>query len=310
MERAEETRGQVPRLGAWVEPGRPGSGGASGRPATAGGGRAVRRGRPGRASRCPWSRRGGGASRRRSRATARARSTSCAWTARAPSRTRGRAPSPLGVHGPSEVVEPDFDWTDAALEGRRRPRRSSSTRCTSAPPRPRAPSRRSIPQPPAARELGVTAIELMPVAAFPGRCATGATTACRSFAPARRLRRPGRADAPRRRRARARPRGDPRRRLQPLRPRRELPARRTRRTTSPRRHHTPWGDADQLRRRGQRARCASFFVDNAATGFATTTSTACASTRRTPSSTTARAHLLAELAERAARRGAGPPRAS
>ena len=44
----------------------------------------------------------------------------------------------------------------------------ASTRCTWAPPRPRAPSTRSSPGSPRCKELGVTTLELLPLASFPG----------------------------------------------------------------------------------------------------------------------------------------------
>ena len=67
------------------------------------------------------------------------------------------------------------------------------------------------------RELGVTAIELMPVATFPGQPRLGLRRPLHLRA-ASGLRRAGRARAPRRRRAPRGPRRDPRRRLQPHRP--------------------------------------------------------------------------------------------
>ena len=75
----------------------------------------------------------------------------------------GRRPRPLPLDRPG-------------LEGRRAARARSSTRCTSAPSPARAPG-----TPPAAScrsspTLGITVVELMPVADFPGRSA-GATTA-------------------------------------------------------------------------------------------------------------------------------------
>ena len=91
------------------------------------------------------------------------------------------------------------------------------------------------------RELGVTAIELMPVATFPGERGWG-YDGVYIYAPHRGLRRARRARPPRRRRARARARRDPRRRLQPPRPRR-----RARRRVRPVLHRpatqTFWGDA-------------------------------------------------------------------
>ena len=71
-------------------------------------------------------------------------------------------------------------------------------------------------------DLGVDAVELMPVAAFPGRQRLGLRRR-RPVRRARAVRRAGRAQAVRRRLPRARPRRRPRRRLQPPRAERELP---------------------------------------------------------------------------------------
>ncbi len=75
----------------------------------------------------------------------------------------------------------------------------------------------AIPRLRALRELGVTAIELMPVATFPGEPRLGLRRALRLRAPSG-LRRPERPCAARRRSAPRGPRRDPRRRLQPRRP--------------------------------------------------------------------------------------------
>ena len=71
---------------------------------------------------------------------------------------------------------------------------------------------------PELRELGVTAVELMPVATFPGERGWG-YDGVYTFAPHRAYGGPARARALRRRGARGRARGDPRRRLQPRRAR-------------------------------------------------------------------------------------------
>ena len=99
---------------------------------------------------------------------------------------------PEGVRGPSRVVDPAaFAWTTTAGAASTCAS-SSSTSCTSARSRPRAPSRR----PPRAcaelRDLGVTAIELMPVATFPGERNWG-YDGLYTWAPAPGLRRPRRA---------------------------------------------------------------------------------------------------------------------
>ncbi len=98
-----------------------------------------------------------------------------------------------------------------------------STSCTSARSRAKAPGRAAARELPSLAELGVTVIEVMPVAEFPGRSA-GATTASTSSRRRASTARPttcARSST----RPRARPRRDSRRRLQPLRADRQLPAR-------------------------------------------------------------------------------------
>ena len=92
--------------------------------------------------------------------------------------------------------------------GRRGARARSSTSCTSAPSRRRAPS-----TPPSARldhlvALGVDVVELMPVGGLPGAVGLGLRR-CRPLGRARRLRRPGRAAAVRRRLPRPRASASP-----------------------------------------------------------------------------------------------------
>ena len=102
-------------------------------------------------------------------------------------------------------------------------------------------------------ELGVTAVELMPLAEFPGQPQLG----LRRRRPLRAgvvVRRAGGAPALRGRGARARARGAPRRGLQPPRAGGELPARRDAAAYFTDRHHTPWGDAIDY---GDAGRCAS-----------------------------------------------------
>ena len=117
---------------------------------------------------------------------------------------------------------------------------------------------------PASAELGVTAIELMPVATFPGDRGWGYDGHLRVRA-APGLRRSGRPIPPRRRRARGRPRRDPRRRLQPRRPRQRGTDR-----DSGRYHRdvteTPWGAGD---RTSPRTVCASGRCRTRSSGSAT-----------------------------------------
>ena len=142
---------------------------------------------------------------------------------RCPSRIRPRAGSRPACTARREVVDPPPrlartpDW-----RGRAARRARASTSSTSARSRPRARSRPSIAQLDHLVALGVTAVELMPVADFPGARGWG-YDGVRSSRRAR-LRRARRirtlVDACHA----ARPRGDPRRRLQPLRARGQLPA--------------------------------------------------------------------------------------
>ena len=163
---------------------------------------------------------------------------------------------PDGPHGPSLVVDPAaFPWTDHGWRGvgaartgdlraaRRHVHRRGHLRCGD-----RASCRRLS-------ELGVTLLEVMPVAEFPGRFNWGYDGVA-LFAPYH-----GYGDAEAFKRFvdaahRGRPRRDPRRRLQPLRPRRQLPPRVQRRLL-----HRPLrqrvGRRDQLRRARTPRRCAS-----------------------------------------------------
>ncbi|WP_164017885.1 malto-oligosyltrehalose trehalohydrolase [Pyxidicoccus trucidator] len=74
---------------------------------------------------------------------------------------------PLGVHGPSEVVVPDFEWTDAAWKGVE-PEALVIYEVHVGTATPEGTFEALIPRLPGLKELGVTALELMPVAAFPG----------------------------------------------------------------------------------------------------------------------------------------------
>ena len=171
-----------------------------------------------------------------------------------------RAGSPTACTAPRRSSRPSFAWTDAAWRGHAARRLRASTSCTSA----RSPTEgtfdAAIERLDELVDLGVTAIELMPVARVPRRPelglrrrvpvrgavdATAAPTAARS----------------RRRRARPRPRGRARRRLQPPRSRRQRASASTGRTS-------PTATA----RRGARPSTSTapgsdevraFFVDNA-----------------------------------------------
>ncbi len=134
--------------------------------------------------------------------------------------------------------------------------------------------------------LGVTAIELMPVADFPGRRNWGYDGVL-PFAPDASYGTPGRSEAPRRRRARARADGAARRRLQPLRPGRQLPARATRPQFFNRRTTRP-GARRSTSTATTAAPCATSSSTTRSTGSRSSTSTACASTPCTRSPTTRR----------------------
>ncbi len=109
-------------------------------------------------------------------------------------------------------------------------------------------------------ELGVTAIELMPVAEFPGRAQLGLRrrAAVRARRGVRRARRPEAAGPGR---ARARAHGAARRRLQPLRPAGQLSLPPTRRASSPDATDAV-GRRHRLRRRRRRP-VRDFFIHNA-----------------------------------------------
>ena len=150
---------------------------------------------------------------------------------------------PEGPHGPSRVVDPaGFRVDGRRLARRDRARVRCSTRCTSAPSRRRAPGAAAIERLPELAELGITMLELMPVAEFPGASA-GATTA--SICSRRRVStaRPTTCARFVDRGARARPRRHPRRRLQPPRPGRQLPRRVLARLLHATGYTTEWGEA-------------------------------------------------------------------
>ncbi len=74
---------------------------------------------------------------------------------------------PAGVHGPSEVVVEDFPWTDVAWRGAD-PEALVFYEVHVGTATPEGTFEALIPRLPGLRELGVTALELMPVASFPG----------------------------------------------------------------------------------------------------------------------------------------------
>ena len=81
---------------------------------------------------------------------------------------------PDGPHGPSEIVDPrTFRLDRSGVGGRRRSKARSSTRCTSARSRPRARGPRRPSELPELARIGVTMIEVMPVAEFDGRFGWG-----------------------------------------------------------------------------------------------------------------------------------------
>ncbi len=130
---------------------------------------------------------------------------------------------PEGPHGPSEVIDPTRLPLDrSGLEGH--PARGQVVYelhiGTFTPEGTYAAATERLP---ALADVGVTVIEMMPVAEFAGRFGWGydGVDLC---APTASLRPPGRPAALRRPRARAGHRRDPGRGLQPLRPRRQLPA--------------------------------------------------------------------------------------
>ncbi|WNG33052.1 malto-oligosyltrehalose trehalohydrolase [Archangium violaceum] len=166
MERAEDTRSQVARLGAWVEPGEgvrwrvwaPGHKkvevvlhGKDGRPGTS----------------LPMQDEGGGFF-----------STTLAGEGagvRYKLRVDGEGPfpdpwsrsQPDGVHGPSEVVVPDFAWTDAGWKGPD-PEAQVIYEVHVGTATPEGTFEAFIPRLRALKELGITTVELMPLASFPG----------------------------------------------------------------------------------------------------------------------------------------------
>lgn len=74
---------------------------------------------------------------------------------------------PQGVHGPSEVVVPDFAWTDTGWKGLE-PEGLVIYELHVGTATPQGTFEALIPKLPGLRGLGVTALELMPLASFPG----------------------------------------------------------------------------------------------------------------------------------------------
>ncbi|WP_309889000.1 malto-oligosyltrehalose trehalohydrolase [Archangium sp.] len=166
MERAEETRSQVPRLGAWVEPGQgvrwrvwaPGhqkvelvlykQDGQPGTPLPL-----VDEGQGFFSTTLP----GEGAGVRYKLRVDGAGPFPDPW-----SRSQ-----PEGVHGPSEVVVPDFAWTDAGWKGVA-PEAHVLYEVHVGTATPEGTFEALIPRLRSFKELGVTTLELLPLASFPG----------------------------------------------------------------------------------------------------------------------------------------------
>ena len=195
---------------------------------------------------------------------------------------------------------PSSGATTAGAAGRGT--RRWSTSCTSAPSRPRARFAAAARELPTTwRELGVTAIELMPLADFPGRRNWGYDGVL-PFAPDAALRHArgaeGASSTPRTRAASwccstsstttSAPKATT---CTPTAPQFFNPA-----------HQTPWGAAINFDGERQRARCATSSSTTRSTGSRSSASTACAWTRCTRSATTRRRHIVDEICARAARR--------
>ena len=186
---------------------------------------------------------------------------------------------PEGVHGPSEVVDPavrlDRRGWRGPSRGRARDLRAARGHLHAR----AAPSRRWPRGCRTCADLGVTAIELMPRRRVSRGRATGATTAWPCSPPHAATARP---EALRRlvdAAHRLRPRRPPRRRLQPPRARTATTCRSSCRPTSPTGTQERRGATRvNLDGRGSRRRALVLPRERAATGSASTTSTACAST--------------------------------
>ncbi|WP_257457580.1 malto-oligosyltrehalose trehalohydrolase [Archangium lipolyticum] len=166
MERAEDTRGRTHRLGAWVEPGT----GVRWRVWAPGHHKVEvvlfgRDGQPG--SSLPMADEGHGFF-----------STTLPGEGagvRYKLRVDGEGPfpdpwsrsQPDGVHGPSEVVVPDFAWTDAAWKGPD-PEAQVIYEVHVGTATPEGTFEALIPRLRSLKALGITTLELMPLASFPG----------------------------------------------------------------------------------------------------------------------------------------------
>jgi maltooligosyltrehalose trehalohydrolase len=75
---------------------------------------------------------------------------------------------PAGVHGPSEVVVPDFAWTDAGWKGPPEPEAQVIYEVHVGTATPEGTFEALIPRLRSLKELGITTLELMPLASFPG----------------------------------------------------------------------------------------------------------------------------------------------
>ncbi len=185
---------------------------------------------------------------------------------------------PEGPHGPSEVIDPrtfpwtDHDWPGVSIAGQVIYELHIGT-FTQEGTYAAAAEKLAL-----LADVGVTVVELMPVAEFPGRFGWG-YDGVDLFAPAHVYGRPDDLRALRGPRACARARGHPRRRLQPPRPDGQLPAR-VRPGLLHRSLHDRVGRRDQLRRRALGARARVLLRQCRRTGFASSTSTAFDSTRR------------------------------
>ncbi|HEX8824812.1 MAG TPA: malto-oligosyltrehalose trehalohydrolase [Archangium sp.] len=166
MKRAEDMRGQAPRLGAWVEPGQ----GVRWRVWAPGHQKVEvvlhgRDGQPGAS--LPLVDEGQGFFS----ATLAGEGTGVRYKLR----VDGEGPfpdpwsrsQPEGVHGPSEVVVPDFSWTDAGWKGTD-PEAQVIYEVHVGTATPEGTFEALIPRLRSLKELGVTTLELLPLASFPG----------------------------------------------------------------------------------------------------------------------------------------------
>ena len=158
----------------------------------------------------------------------------------------------------------------------------SSTRCTSAPSRRRARGRRPPRSCRSWRALGITVIEMMPVADFPARFGWG-YDGVNLFAPTRLYGTPDDLRALCRLGACAGHRRDPRRGLQPPRPGRNTTCGEFARDYFTDRYEKRMGRGDQLRRPEHPVPCASSSLERRVTGSTSSISTGCGSMRRSRS---------------------------